>query len=303
LRRSFHGPVLYSAIASLPIAIGITQSGVIASATKQAKGRTLQGSVHCSATKTAFATIQPIWIDCRNQLVLNCDNIRVSGYFMKTFIADIIPKIQRYSKKLDDLTMLTNQHWVSIGDITQTKRVFIFRANNQLLISDNGIVEKGSWEYLGNQSLLLDTKHESYLLKHGFFDENVIALKIDSTDSYAFFVNETKYHNELNNIEDILKFLEDKYLRGNSPTDTLGSMKTDSINEKFSYEVISEKESYDIVFGSHVVYQIKFMTGLIGNVYKGNSSGKYFYLEYVSGKVYCKTFEDAAYKLFLSRNK
>lgn len=125
---------------------------------------------------------------------------------MRTFIADIIPKIQRFSQRLDDLTKLTNQHWVSLGDIHQTKRVFIFRANNQLLISDNGIVEKGSWEYLGNQSLLLETEATSYLLKHGFFDENVIALKLDSTDSYAFFVNETKYNRELNSVQDVLVF-------------------------------------------------------------------------------------------------
>ena len=105
---------------------------------------------------------------------------------MNTYLADIIPKIQRFSQRLDDLTKLTNQHWVSLGDITQTKRVFIFRANNQLIISDNGLVEKGSWEYLGNQSLLLDTKNESYLLKHGFFDENVIALKLTARTVMRF---------------------------------------------------------------------------------------------------------------------
>jgi hypothetical protein len=131
---------------------------------------------------------------------------------MKTYIADIIPKIQKFSQKLDDLTKLTNQHWVSIGEIGQTKRVYIFRTNNQLLISDNGIVEKGTWEYLGNQSLLMDTRNGSYLLKHGFFDQNIIALKLDSTDNYAFFVNETKYDRELNTIEDILAFLNKKYL-------------------------------------------------------------------------------------------
>jgi hypothetical protein len=86
---------------------------------------------------------------------------------------------------------------VSIGQIEHTKRVYIFRPNNQLLICDNGVVEKGTWEYVGNQSLLLDTKHESYLLKHGFLDENTIALKLNSTDTYAFFVNESKYFNEL----------------------------------------------------------------------------------------------------------
>jgi len=77
---------------------------------------------------------------------------------MKTFLADIIPSIAKYSQKLDDLTKLTNQHWVSLGDINQTKRVYIFRGNKQLLISENGRVEKGTWDYLGNQSLLLDTK-------------------------------------------------------------------------------------------------------------------------------------------------
>ena len=47
---------------------------------------------------------------------------------MKTFLADIFPRIQRYSDKLDNLTMLTNQHWVSIDDITSIKTVYIFRS-------------------------------------------------------------------------------------------------------------------------------------------------------------------------------
>lgn len=220
---------------------------------------------------------------------------------MRTFIADIIPKIQRFSQRLDDLTKLTNQHWVSLGDITQSKRVFIFRANNQLLISDNGIVEKGSWEYLGNQSLLLDTKTESYLLKHGFFDENVIALKLDSTDSYAFFVNETKYHSELNNIGDVLKFLENKYLKSNSPIGGVGSNRAGTIPQEFKYEVLSEQDDYDIVFGKHKLYKIKYMTGLVDKVYKGYSSGKYFYLDYMTPKVYCNNFEEAVQRLFLER--
>jgi hypothetical protein len=222
---------------------------------------------------------------------------------MKTFIADIIPKIQRFSQRLDDLTKLTNQHWVSLGDIDQTKRVYIFRANNQLLISDNGIVEKGSWEYLGNQSLLLETKSESYLLKHGFFDENVIALKLDSTDNYAFFVNETKYHGELNNIQDVIKFLENKYLKSRSPSGGLGSTKKQPINEKFRFNVLKEQNSYDIVWGSYTIYEIEFMTGLKDKVYKGSSTGKYFFLDYLTGKRYCNSLDDAAYQLFQLRTK
>lgn len=131
---------------------------------------------------------------------------------MKTFLLDIFPKIQRFSEKLDNLTFLTNQHWVSIDDIFSTKTVYIFRTNNDLLISTNGKVEKAKWEYLGNKSLLIDKKEDSFLFKHAFFDENVLALKVDSKEEYAIFVNENKYDGELNTIELVIDFLKNKYL-------------------------------------------------------------------------------------------
>ncbi|HRO46700.1 hypothetical protein [Agriterribacter sp.] len=194
---------------------------------------------------------------------------------MRTFIVDIIPKIQRFSKKLDDLTKLTNQHWVSLGDINQTKKVFIFRQNNQLLISENGIVEKGSWEYLGNQSLLIDTKQESYLLKHGFFDENVIALKLDSTDSYAFFVNESKYDNELNNINDVIRFLNDKYLKENS-TRGLGATQNRTINPP-EYKTLDISEDTSFFGGMTKIYTIEFLDGKRGEVYLKPKNNQAYY--------------------------
>ncbi len=131
---------------------------------------------------------------------------------MKTYISDIIPKIERFSQKLDNLTLLTSQHWVVIEEINDSKTVYIFRKNNELLISQNGLVEKAKWEYLGHNSLLIDMKQESYLFRHGFIDENVLALKIDSKNEYAFLANESKYEKELNSIDSIQKFLNDKYL-------------------------------------------------------------------------------------------
>jgi hypothetical protein len=81
---------------------------------------------------------------------------------------------------------------------------------------------------LGNQSLLLDTNSQCYLLKQGFFDENVMALKLDSSDQFAFFVNETKFDRELNNINDVLEFLTNKYLRNN----TTGESSKDKFTQK-----------------------------------------------------------------------
>ena len=131
---------------------------------------------------------------------------------MRTYISDIIPKVQRFSEKLDNLTLLTNQHWVVIDEIENSKVVYIFRSNNELLISKNGRIEKAKWEYIGNNSLLIDIKNNCYLFKQGFFDKNILALKVDGEESYAFLVNETLSSEELNSIEKINSFLNNKYI-------------------------------------------------------------------------------------------
>ena len=73
---------------------------------------------------------------------------------MKTYIADIIPSLQRFSRKLNDLTKLEQKHWVLIDDLTNIRTVFIFKENNELLVYENGVRnENNSWRYLDNQSI------------------------------------------------------------------------------------------------------------------------------------------------------
>ena len=163
---------------------------------------------------------------------------------MQTFIADIIPKLQRFSQKLDDLSLLTNQHWVVLDELTKSKNVYIFRSNNELLISANGKVEKGKWEYLGNSSLLIDRKDESYLFKHGFFDENVMALKIDGKEEYAILVNENRFEGELNSVEKVTNFLSSNYLNPNAKK-LLGSQIIN--NEKKIKAELSEQEKQELI--------------------------------------------------------
>lgn len=144
---------------------------------------------------------------------------------MKTFIADIIPRIQQYSQRLDNLTMLSNQHWVVLDELKEKKTVYIFRQNGELIIAVNGKVEKAKWEFLGLNYILIDLKESSYLFKHGFFDKNILALKIDSKEEYAILVNENKFEGELNSITNVLDFLKNKYLVNPSVTNQLGISK------------------------------------------------------------------------------
>jgi hypothetical protein len=131
---------------------------------------------------------------------------------MKTFVANIFPKIQNYSEKLDDLSLLTNQHWVSIDEIMSSKTVYIFKSNNELIVATNGKVEREKWEYLGHKSLLIDKKEGSYLFNLSFYDDNILALKLDGREEYAIFVNQNKYGADLNSIHKVLEFLQHLYI-------------------------------------------------------------------------------------------
>jgi hypothetical protein len=134
---------------------------------------------------------------------------------MQFFLFDILDKIQNLGRKLDDLSLLKNNHWVQLNEIDKTKKVFIFRSNNELLISNNGLIKKHKWEYLGNGSLLIEMDEGSFLFKCGFLDKTLLALKIDSSNNFVVFINETKFGKEINNSTDLSNYLKREYLLKN----------------------------------------------------------------------------------------
>lgn len=208
---------------------------------------------------------------------------------MRTYFSDIFPSIQKFSQKLDDLNLLINQHWVVIDDIDKTKNVFFFRKNNELLISQNGKVEKAKWEYLGHNSLLIDRKDEIFLFRHGFFDENVLALKIDSKEEYVFLVNETKFDKELNSSLCVIDFLNKKYIepsikRSIQNQAGLSFESINSLNSSSSYispnhTVNKISESSSILGTITEQYLIEFEDGLKGNVFHKKKNKKFYFKE------------------------
>jgi len=128
---------------------------------------------------------------------------------MKTYVADIIPRVQRFSKKLDSKALLMNQHWVMVDDADNSKTVYIFHAKNVLLLSRNGIVEKATWEMIDPHTVLITTDKVNYLFKHGFLDERVLAFMLDGKTEYALFVNDKA---KLSTVYDVESYLSSMYL-------------------------------------------------------------------------------------------
>lgn len=216
---------------------------------------------------------------------------------MKTFLADIIPKIQKFSKKLDDLTILTNHHWVSMGEIAVSKTVYIFRSEGILLISENGVVKKGGWEYLGNDSILVESGNQTLLLKQAFVDDQIMALKLDGSDGFLFFINETKFGVELNTIEDIFLSLEKKYIQKQYSQNKVA---VDGSNIPDYTESVL-KESYDLVYGKHYKIQLSFIDGVNGEIFMGESSKKYFFVHFTWGKTYCRDKSECISQFYRNR--
>lgn len=213
---------------------------------------------------------------------------------MKTFILDLIPKIQRYSKKLDNITVLTNKHWVLLNEETQ-KTVYIFRElNNQLLISINGKIEKANWEYLGNNSLLIDHTRGSYLFKHGFIDDSILALKIDGSDEYALLINEHKFEKQLNSINKVLSFLQKKYLSKSNDISMPSLIRNSSSRENYTIKEYTKPIPAKVIWETNKNLKYTLESKYPENEFKiYNQKGNWGYIDEEENVAIDFIFEDA----------
>ena len=131
---------------------------------------------------------------------------------MKKYVLDIVPKIRKFSKKLDDVTLLIGQRWVMFNPESESKTTYIFQREPELLISINGKVKTSSWQYLDNGALILGMSEGSYLFLIDFFDEHILALRLDNEVGYLLLINETRSPNLAESLQAISFALSTKYL-------------------------------------------------------------------------------------------
>ena len=125
---------------------------------------------------------------------------------MTHYFESILPKVLSYSQKLDKLALLLDEPWVVAGD-NQTQTKLIFRTGGSILVSENGTVAFGKWELLNRaNSIVIEYGNSAKLYNHGFFDEAVLALKLDGTNDFFVLVNQNRVP-DLN----VVRYLKDKY--------------------------------------------------------------------------------------------
>lgn len=131
---------------------------------------------------------------------------------MKTFLSNIIPNIVRFSEIKDIETIIINQPFVLYSD-AKDKILYIFRKkDNELLISVNGIVTKGKWDFIDQNILLIDTIENSYLFNIGLVGNEIIILGLIGKKEYAFLYNENRINLLKLTLSEIEKYIENKSL-------------------------------------------------------------------------------------------
>lgn len=136
---------------------------------------------------------------------------------MKEFLKDIFPRIIKYSKQLDDQSILTDKPWLLFSDDSDIRELWIFKRNHELIVSRDGFAEKGSWEYIPEaKSLYIEIGNVRRLINQAFVDDVVLLLRLDGGKEFITLANEKK----IDEVFKIERYLDDKYQKIQIESDT-----------------------------------------------------------------------------------
>lgn len=138
---------------------------------------------------------------------------------MKNYIVSIIPNLKKYSRKLNDISLLTQDGWALIDSSPSKSKIYYFKSDNELLITYRGKVKHGSWEIIHN-NIVIKEDGGSFIFKLDFFNEHYLILGIDNQEGNIFFVKKSIYQKGINSfsaIENELDKIHKKHIGNPSP--------------------------------------------------------------------------------------
>ena len=107
---------------------------------------------------------------------------------MLGYLVNLLPRLRQFSQSLEQSELFVDKPWVMLDDDGQ-RQTYIFRRGGELLMSLDGVVQMGSWEYIAPaESILIDRKVDKLLLNHFFFTEALLVLARDGRPDSKFIL-------------------------------------------------------------------------------------------------------------------
>ena len=110
---------------------------------------------------------------------------------MKDNLFYIVQSLSKFSAILSNKYQFADRPWVLVSENNDFVK-YIFRSNNELVISKQGKISFGSWEFLPSvNSIVFRSEKTDLLLKQAFIDNGLMVLKVDGkSDEIMYFLNE-----------------------------------------------------------------------------------------------------------------
>jgi len=107
---------------------------------------------------------------------------------MEVYLKSIVKQLRNYSATLDKTSILIDKPWALIDEEFEMQKL-IFKKDKTLILSKNGQVQIGKWDYFPEaKSLLIDRNTDKILCNEAFIDRGVMVLRLDGTDSRFFIL-------------------------------------------------------------------------------------------------------------------
>jgi hypothetical protein len=107
---------------------------------------------------------------------------------MKIYLNSIVKQLSNYSDTLDKTSIFIDKPWALIDDEFEIQKL-IFKKNKELILSKNGQVQIGKWDYFPEaKSLLIDRNSDKILCNEAFIDKGVMVLRLDGTENKFFIL-------------------------------------------------------------------------------------------------------------------
>jgi len=107
---------------------------------------------------------------------------------MKAYLKNVVKQLHNYSLTLDKTSILIDKPWTLIDEEFEMQKL-IFKKDKELILSKNGQVQIGKWDYFSEaKSLLIDRNYDKILCNEAFIDKGVMVLRLDGTESRFFIL-------------------------------------------------------------------------------------------------------------------
>jgi hypothetical protein len=124
---------------------------------------------------------------------------------MKLFLQNLVKDLNKFSKSLNKKSLIVDKPWALVDSDLEIQKL-IFKKNKELIMSKDGKVTMGTWDYLPEaRSIIINRGSDTILCNEGFLDEAVMILKLDGTKNNFYVLANENILPDL----DVLKYLRE----------------------------------------------------------------------------------------------